>query len=125
MTEAEHLEIANRLYRLAERLGQDGDDVAMAEMLWGAANRVTNAIAIQHQLGRGNRLPRLGSVVHHHLIYDHQIELNLRRGTEAVGALHGHFYNSHLAHQDLPGRVALTQTLFADLIDIYDRHGKS
>ena len=124
MTEAEHLEIANRLYRLAERLRQDGDDVAMSEMLWGAANRVTNAIAMQHHLGRGNRLPRLGSVVHH-LIYDHQIELNLRRGTEAVGALHGHFYNSHLAHQDLPRRVALTQTLFADLLDIYHRRGNS
>ena len=93
----------------------------MAEMLWGAANRVTNAIAIQHHLGRGNRLPRLGSVVHH-LIYDHQIELNLRRGTEAVGALHGHFYNSHLARQDLPRRVANTQALFANLLDIYDSH---
>ncbi len=122
MTESEHLEVANRIYGLAEKLRQHGDYVAMAEMFGGAANRVTNTIAIQRRLGRGNQLPRPGSVVHH-LIYDHQIELNLRRGTEAVGALHGHFYNSHLAHQDLPGRVELTQRLFADLIDIYNGHG--
>ena len=121
MTEAEHIEIANRLYRLAERLWLDGDDVAMAEMFWGAANRITNAIAIQHRLGSGIRLPRLGSVVFH-LVNSHQIELNLRQGTEAIGALHGHFYNSHMAPQDIPGRVADTQALIANLLGIYERH---
>ena len=122
MTEAEHIEIANRLYRLAEWLWSDGDDVAMAEMFWGAANRITNAIAIQHRLGQGSRLPRFGSVMHH-VINDHQIELNLRQGIEAIGALHGHFYNSHMAPQDIPGRVADTQALIADLFGIYERHG--
>ena len=62
MTESEHLAIANRLQRLAERLRQEGDDVAMAEMLWGTANRVANAIAIQHELGSDNSLPRLRAV---------------------------------------------------------------
>ena len=121
MTEEEHIEVANRLQRRAEQLRLDGDDVAMAEMLWGAANRVTNAIAIQHGLGTGVQLPRLGSVIHH-LVNRHQIELNLRRGTEAIGALHGHFYNSHLAPEDLPGRVGDAQTLIADLLDVYRLH---
>ena len=34
MTEAEHLEVAFRLHRLAQQLQLDGDDVAMAEMMW-------------------------------------------------------------------------------------------
>lgn len=90
----------------------------------GVANRITNAIAIQHRLGQGSRLPRFGSVIHH-IVNDHKIELNLRQGTEAVGALHGHFYNSHIHPLDLAGRVANTQTLIANLLDIYDNHGKS
>ena len=70
MTEAEHLEVAYRLNRLAEQLRQDGDDVAMAEMFWGTVNRITNATAIQHGLGSGSQLPRLGVVIHH-LIRSH------------------------------------------------------
>ena len=124
MTESEHLAIANRLQRLAERLRQEGDDVAMAEMLWGTANRVANAIAIQHELGSDNSLPRLRAVVHH-LSNNHQIGLNLREGARAAGLLHGHFYNSHLEPDDFAKYVADAQTLIANLIDIYNRHGSN
>ena len=123
MTEAEHLAIANRLYRLAERLRQDGDDVAMAEMLWGAVNRIANALALQHGLGSGNRLPSLGAVLHH-LAANHQASADLRHGQAAASALHGHFYNSHLAPEDLPGRVADAQTLIADLLNVYRLHDR-
>ena len=124
MTEAEHLQVAQRLIVLAERHRREGDDVAMAEMLWGAANRVTKAISLQHELGSGHRLPRFGSVIHH-IINDHQIELNLQQGVEAIGALHGHFYNSHLEPDALTRHVADAQTLIDNLLDIYDRHGSN
>ena len=121
MTEAQHLEVAFRLNRLAEQLQSDGDDVAMAEMLWGTVNRITNAIAIQHQLGDGTRLPRVGSVIHH-LVRAHQVQLDLQHGVHAVGALHGHFYNSHLRPQDVEGHVVETQGFIANLLDLYDNH---
>ena len=121
MTETEHLEVAYRLNRLAEQLRQDGDDVAMAEMFWGTVNRITNAIAIQHGLGSGSQLPRLGVVVHH-LIRNHQVELDLQHGTHAVGVFHGHFYNSHLDPADLDGHVADARQLIDDLFDLYDQH---
>ena len=121
MTEQEHLQVAHRLNALADRLRLEGDDVAMAEMLWGAANRVTNAIAIQHELGSGNRLPRLGVVIYH-LLNNHQGGANLRHGLQAAGILHGYFYNSHLTPDALVGYVADTQTFVADLLDLYDRY---
>lgn len=124
MTEADHLQVARRLSRLAENFRREGDDVAMAEMLWGAVNRVANAIALQHELGSGNRLPRLGAVLHH-LATNHHIAEDLRSGQVAASALHGHFYSSHLEPDDLTSHVANTQMLIADLIDIYNRHGRS
>ena len=122
MTEAEHLQVAQRLSALAEGHRREGDDVAMAEMLWGAANRVSNAIALQHRLGSGHRLPRLG-VVLHHLAVDHQVAEDLESGQAAASALHGHFYNGHLEPDALTRHVADTQRLIADLMDIYNRHG--
>jgi hypothetical protein len=104
-----------------EQLRQDGDDVAMAEIFWGTVNRITNAIAIQHGLGSGSQLPRLGVVVHH-LIRNHQVELDLQHGTHAVGVFHGHFYNSHLDPADLDGHVADARQLIDDLFDLYDQH---
>lgn len=122
MIESEHLEVAHRLNRLAEQLRVDGDDVAMAEMLWGTVNRISNAIAIQHLLGDGNSLPRVGAVIHH-LIRGHQVPLNLQHGVHVVGALHGHFYNSHLQSEDIDGHVADARAFIADLLDLYDNHG--
>ena len=121
MTADEHLAVAQRLNRLAEQLLEDGNDVAMAEMFWGTANRITNAIAIQHRLGGGNRLPRIGVVIHH-LIARHQAALGLQHGTHAVGTLHGHFYNSHLQPQDIKGHVVDARLFITDLLRIYGSH---
>ena len=76
---------------------------------------------MQHRLGSGNRLPRLGAVLHH-LINNHQIELNLRLGAQSVGILHGHFYNSHLRPQDVEVHIAQTQRFIANLLDVYEHH---
>ena len=124
MTEAEHLQVAQRLIALAEGHRREGDDVAMAEMLWGAANRVSNAIALQHGLGSGHRLPSLGTVLYH-LAVNHQVAQDLESGQTAASALHGHFYSSHLQPDALTRYVAEAQTLIADLIDIYNRHGRA
>ena len=121
MTEAEHLRVAQQLIELAERLRHEGNNVAMAEMLWGAVNRVAKALALQHGWARENRLPRLG-VVLHHLAVNHHTTTDLRRGQAAANALHGHFYNSHLEPDDLHGYTADTQTLIADLLTLYNRH---
>ena len=122
MTEAEHLRVAQRLSELAQRLRLEGDDVAMAEMLWGAANRIANALALQHGWASGNRLPRLG-VVLHRLAINHHTATDLQSGQAAASALHGHFYNSHLDAADLEGHVANAQTLIAELLALYNQHG--
>ena len=121
MTGAEHLQVAQRFRALAENHRRHGDDAAMAEMLWGTANRVSNAIALQHRLGSGDSLPRLGAVLYH-LAANHQITGDLRRGQVAASALHGHFYNSHLEPDDFARHVNDTQTLITDLLRVHRQH---
>ena len=122
MTASENLAVARRLDVLADRLYGDGDDVAAAEMWWGAVNRITSALALQHGLTAGNRQPRRGQVIHH-LVSSHQAEMNLHDKLGAAGALHGHFYNSHLTPNELAIRVAETRVFIADLVGRYNRGG--
>ena len=127
MTEAEHLAIARRLADLADRLYRDGDDVAAAEMLWGAVNRIIAAIALRHRLTAPGQQPRRGPVIHHLVsshISDRQAALDLRDGMYAAGELHGHFYNSHLDQNGVAARVADTHTLIAELLILYRQHGR-
>ena len=127
MTEAEHLEIARRLAELADRLYRDGDDVAAAEMLWGAVNRIIAAIALQHRLTVPGRQPRRGQVVHHLIsnhIADRPAALDFQDGMDAAGDLHGHFYNSHLDQNGVAARVADTRDLIAELLNLYRQHGR-
>lgn len=126
MGEQEHLAIARRLAELADRLYRDGDDVLAAEALWGAVNRIINAIAIQHRLVVSERLPRRGVVMHHltsRHIADQQTVQMVERGMDDVGALHGHFYNSHLAPAVVAARFADARVFIADLIGVYHSGG--
>ena len=127
MGEQEHLELARRLAELSDRLYQDGDDVAAAEMLWGAVNRIINAIALQHRLSDGRTPPRRGVVLHHlasRHTDDYQTDDIVQRGRFAAGALHGHFYNSHLAPAELPQHFANTQSFITDLLNLYHQHNR-
>jgi hypothetical protein len=119
MNDAQHLEVADRLMRLAERLRIEGDDVAMCEMLWGTVNRITNALAIHHNLAAGSRMPRGGSVIHH-LVNHHNAGAELQDNWLSAGALHGHFYNSHLEPADLEDHVTDAQALIAELRNLYN-----
>ena len=126
MGEEEHLAIARRLADLADRLYRDGDDVAAAEMLWGAVNRIIAAIALQHGLAAPGRQPRRGQVAHHLIsnhIADRPAALNFQDGMDAAGDLHGHFYNSHLDADGVAGRAADTRTFIAELLNLYQQHG--
>jgi hypothetical protein len=114
MDSVDHLAVADRLNQLAEKLQVEGDDVAMAEMLWGAVNRMTNALALQHELAHGNSYPRGGRVIRH-LIANHGNNAELQDNWLSASALHGHFYNSHLEPADLAGHVQDTQKLIAAL----------
>ena len=87
----------------------------------GTVNRITNAIAIQRQLGSGVRLPRVGVVIHH-LIMRRRVQSDLPHGVHAVGALHGHFYNSHPQPQDIEGHVADARDLITNLFTLYENH---
>ena len=127
MTEAEHLAIARRLADLADRLYRDGDDVAAAEMLWGAVNRIIAAIALRHRLTAPGQQTRRGPVIHHLVsnhIADRQAAIDLQKGFYAPGELHGHFYNSHLAQNVVAEHVADTHTLIAELLNLYRQHGR-
>ena len=123
MNEEEHLEIARRLAELSDRLYQDGDDVAAAEMLWGAANRAINAIALRHMLDNDGQLPRRGAVIHY-LISSRLVSANIQDGMYAARALHGHFYNSHLDAAGVAERVADTKSFIADLLNLYHQNGR-
>ena len=123
MTEQEHLQVALRLNAIADRLYQDGDEVAAAEMLWGAANRVLNAIALQHRLDSDGKLPRRGAVIHY-LISSGLADRNIQHGMYAAGDLHGYFYNSHLDQNGVAARVADTRTFIAELLNLYRQHGR-
>ena len=127
MTEAEHLAIAQRLAGLANRLYRDGDDVAAAEMLWGAVNRIIAAIALQHRLTAPGRQPRRGQVAHH-LISNHiagkPAATDFQDGMDAAGDLHGHFYNSHLDWHGVTGRIVDTRAFIADLLNLYRQQGQ-
>ena len=122
MTEQEHLQIARRLNEIADRLYQDQDEVAAAEMLWGAANRVLNAIALRHGLDSDGRLPRRGAVVHY-LISSGLVEANIQNRMYAARELHGHFYNSHLSSDGVAERVADVRAFIAELIGLYHSSG--
>ena len=126
MTEAEHLAIARRLAELADRLYQDGDNVLAAEALWGAVNRIINAIAIQQGLAGSGRLPRRGVVLHHlasQQITDQQTNRMIQIGMDAVSDLHGHFYNSQLTLDEVAVKVAAVRVFIADLIGVYHSGG--
>ena len=123
MTESENLAVARRLANLADRLYADGDDVAAAEMWWGAVNRITSALALQHGLTAENRQPRRGQVIHH-LVSSHQAGITLHDKLGAAGALHGHFYNSHLSSNALAIRVVETRVFIAELLNLYHQHGQ-
>ena len=126
MTEAEHLAIALRMAELADRLYRDGDDILGVEALWGAVNRILNAIAIQQGLAENGRLPRRGVVTHHltsRHIADQQTVMMIERGMHSVRTLHGHFYNSHLAPDEVAIRVAAARVFIADLIGLYHSGG--
>ena len=122
MTEQEHLQVAIRLNEIADRLYQDRDEIAAVEMLWGAVNRVLNAIALQHRLDSDGQLPRRGAVMHY-LVSDGLIDRNTQHRIYAAGELHGHFYSSHLTPNELAVRVATTRTFIADLLNLYRQHG--
>ena len=122
MTASENLAVARRLSDLADRLYADGDDVAAAEMWWGAVNRIITALALRHGLTAGHQQPRRGQVIHH-LVSSHQAGTTLHDKLGAAGALHGHFYNSHLTPNGLAIRVAETRVFIADLIGLYDQVG--
>ena len=126
MDEQAHLAIARRLAELADRLYQDGDDVLAAEALWGAANRIINAIAIQQGLADRGTLPRRGVVLHHLATRpsaNQQTNRMVRIGMDATRELHGHFYNSHLTPDEVAERVAAAQVFIADLIGLYHSGG--
>ena len=123
MTEQEHLQVAIRLNAIADRLYQDGDEVAAAEMLWGAVNRVLNAIALQRRLDSDGKLPRRGAVIYY-LVSGGLVDPNIQHGMHAAGDLHGHFYNSHLDQNGVAARVADTRTLIAELLNLYQQHGR-
>ena len=127
MTDAEHLAIARRLAELADRLYRDGDDVLAAEALWGAVNRIINAIAIQQGLSGNGTLPRRGVVIHHLIsrqLVDQQTARTIRIGTDVAGELHGHFYNSHLSPDEVAERVADAWVFIAYLTGLYHRGGR-
>lgn len=115
MTDGEHLAVGVHLMQLANNLQADGELIAMSEMLWGAVNRLANALAIQHGLAVGDRMPRGGSVIHH-LVYNHNASAALQDNWSSAGALHGHFYNSHLAPLELNGYVLDTRSLITELV---------
>lgn len=126
MTEAEHLAIALRMAELADQLYQGGDDILGVEALWGAVNRILNAIAIQQGLAENGTLPRRGVVTHHltrRQLADQQTVMMIERGMHSVRVLHGHFYNSHLAPADVAIRVAAARVFIADLIGVYQSGG--
>ena len=122
MTEQEHLEVARRLSAIADRLYQDGDAIAAGVMLWGAVNRVLNAIALQHRLDSDGKLPRRGAVLHH-LVSAGLVDANIHNRMYAARELHGHFYNSHLAPNGVAERVSDTRAFIADLIGVYHSGG--
>ena len=127
MGENDHLEVARRLTELADRLYQDGDDVAAGEMLWGAVSRIIAAIALQHHLTALGRQPRRGQVIHHLLrnhIADRPAALHLQDGMDAVGDRHGHFYNSYLDADGVAERVSDTKSCIADLLNLYHQHNR-
>ena len=127
MGENEHLEVARRLTELADRLYQDGDDVAAAEMLWGAVNRIIVAIALRHQLATPGSQPRRGQVIYHltrNHIAGRPATMDLQAGLSAPRELHGHFYNSYLDADGIAERVSDTKSFIADLLNLYHQHAR-
>ena len=127
MGENEHLEVARRLTELADRLYQDGDDVAAGEMLWGAVNRIIVAIALRHQLAAPGRQPRRGQVLHHLVsnhITDRAVARYIQGGFSAARELHGHFYNSYLDADGVAERIADTKSCIAALLNLYHQHAR-
>lgn len=74
-------------------LMNSGHPEAAGEMLWGAVDRITQAVARYHGL-TGKRKP----VVRWMDNYP-PAAVSLAQNVDSVGRLHGHFCNSHLTPQ--------------------------
>ena len=109
--------IARQLWELAHELAQRGQDIAGGEMLWGVANRVILAINLQLEIMSPDRPLRRGTVVRH-LDMLHRSTPTLQRGLNAVGRLHGHFYNSNLTQEDIDQHTGDAEAFIAALFNL-------
>ena len=109
--------IARQLWELAHELAQRGQAIAGGEMLWGAVNRIILAVNLQHGIIPSDRPLRRGTVVRH-LDTLHRSTPPLQYGLNAVGQLHGHFYNSSLTPGKLSQHTGDAETFIAALFDL-------
>ena len=117
MTAHEHLNMARQLWELAHELAQRNQVVAAGEMRWGAANRIILAINLHYAIIPANRPLRRGTVIKH-LDDQHQSAPALEQGLDAVGRLHGHFYNSNLLEQRLDEYTQVAEAFIDALLNL-------
>ena len=117
MTAQEHLDVARHLWELARELIRRDRVIAAAEMLWGAANRIILAINLRYQIIPAGRPLRRRTLLRH-LEQQNQRGHTLRRGLDAVGKLHGHFYNSNLSVTQLAAHFQEAEAFIAALFNL-------
>ena len=117
MTAQEHLIIARQLRELAHELAQRGQGMAAGEMLWGAANRIILAINLQYGIIPPGQPLRRGTVIRH-LDTQRRSTPTLQHGLNAVGRLHGHFYNSGLTPGKFDQHIGDAETFIAALFNL-------
>ena len=117
MSAQEHLIIARQLWELARELAQRGQAIAAGEMLWGAANRIILAVNLHYGVVPSDRPLRRGTVVRH-LDTLHRSTPTLQHGLNAVGQLHGHFYNSSLTPGKFSQHTGDAEAFIAALLNL-------
>ena len=117
VTVQEHLLIARQLRELARELAQRGQAIAAGEMLWGAANRIILAINLQYGIMPPSQPLRRGTVIRH-LDTQRRSTPALQHGLNAVGQLHGHFYNSDLTPGKFSQHTGDAEAFITALLDL-------
>ena len=123
MNFADHIDAAKSLMRSERLLTESDMDLAAAEMVWGAASHIVDAVYHLRIDLRGhpsNNRGRKQVVVHLDEKYrpDHSLEIGF---DSAANELHNHFYTGRLSHEDLVEAMAAGRRFIARMLELADR----
>ena len=121
MTYEDHISTAKTLLLAEDMLSRSGFGIVAAEVIWGAAVQVIDAIS--HQAGSRHISNNHGR---EQIVEDMQDKYaldDLGRGLRSVSRLHNHFYTGRLSDQELPGLLETGLQFVNQMIELAEMEG--